>query len=49
MKTHTLLDYVNALVSEGWIKSPADSLRLYVYGRFDAQTSQVENAIIVEG
>jgi hypothetical protein len=49
VKTHTLLDYVNALVSEGRIKSPADSLGLYIYGRFDAQTSQLENAIIVEG
>jgi len=49
VKTHTLLDYINALVSEGRIKSPADSLGLYVYGRFDAQTSQLENAIIVEG
>lgn len=49
VKTHNLLDYINALVSEGRIKGPGDSLGLYVYGRFDAQTSQLENAIIVEG
>jgi len=49
VKTSTLLGYINALVSEGQIKSPASVLGLYVYGRFDVQTSQLENAIIIEG
>jgi negative regulator of replication initiation len=49
VKTRTLLDYINALVSEGQIDSPSDALGLYVYGRFDARTNQLENAIIVEG
>lgn len=49
VKTAALLGYINSLVSEGRIKNPADALGLYVYGRFDAQTNQLENAIIVEG
>jgi hypothetical protein len=49
VKTATLLGYINSLISEGRIKSPADVLGLYVYGRFDAQANQLENAIIVEG
>jgi len=49
VKTATLLGYVNSLVSEGRIKDPTNALGLYVYGRFDAQTNQLENAIIVEG
>lgn len=49
VKTATLLGYINSLVSEGRIKDPSNALGLYVYGRFDAQTNQLENAIIVEG
>ncbi len=49
VKTATLLGYINSLVSEGQIKNPDDALGLYVYGRFDAQTNQLENAIVVEG
>ena len=49
VKTATLLGYINSLISEGQIKDAANVLGLYVYGRFDAQTSQLENAIIVEG
>ena len=49
VRTDTLLGYINALVSEGQIKSPSSALGLYVYGRFDARTNQLENAIIVEG
>jgi hypothetical protein len=49
VKTATLLGYINSLVSEGQIKSPTNALGLYVYGRFDAQTNQLENAITVEG
>lgn len=49
VKTSTLLDYINTLVSEGQIKNQANALGLYVYGRFDTQTNQLENAIIVEG
>ena len=49
VKTATLLGYINSLVSEGKIPNPEDSLGLYVYGRFDAGTNQLENAIIVEG
>jgi len=49
VKTSILLGYINALVSEGQIESPSNVLGLYVYGRFDAQTNQLENAIIAEG
>ena len=49
VKTATLLGYINSLVSEGKIKSPANAIGLYVYGRFDAHTNQLENAITVEG
>jgi len=49
VKTATLLGYINSLISEGQIKSPTDVLGLYVYGRFDAQANQLENAIIAEG
>jgi hypothetical protein len=48
VKTSTLLGYINALVSEGRINNPSNVLGLYIYGRFDAQTNQLENAIIVE-
>lgn len=49
IKTATLLGYINNLISAGQIKNPSSALGLYVYGRFDAHTSQLENAIIVEG
>ncbi len=49
VKTSTLLGYINALVSEGQIQQPNNALGLYVYGRFDAHTSQLENAIKAEG
>ena len=49
VKTAPLLGYINALVSEGEITNPQSALGLYVYGRFDAKTNQLENAIIVEG
>jgi len=49
VKTATLLGYINALVSEGRIQQPNDALGLYVYGRFDAHASQLENAIKAEG
>lgn len=49
VKTAPVLGYINALVSEGQIISTTNALGLYVYGRFDAATSQLENAIIVEG
>lgn len=49
VKTATLLGYINSLVSEGRIKDATTALGLYVYGRFDTQTNQLENAITVEG
>ena len=49
VRTSVLLGYIDALVSEGQIRSPSDALGMYVYGRFDAQANQLENAIIVEG
>jgi hypothetical protein len=48
VKTATLLGYINALVSEGQISSPDEVIGLYVYGRFDADTSQLEKAIASE-
>lgn len=47
-KTATLLRYINDLVSDGRIKRPDQAIGLYVYGRFDAGTSQLEQAIIAE-
>lgn len=49
VKTAPVLGYINGLVSEGLIKDPSHALGLYIYGRFDQLTSQLENAIIVEG
>jgi hypothetical protein len=49
VKTATLLGYINSLVSDGVISDPSSALGLYVMGRFDADTNQLENAIIVEG
>ena len=48
VRTDTLLGYINTLVSERRIQSRDKALGLYVYGRFDRQTSQLENAIAVE-
>lgn len=48
VRTDTLLGYINSLVSDGRIKSGGEAIGLYVYGRFDSQTSQLENAITVE-
>lgn len=49
VKTATLLGYINSLVSDSKISDPSNALGLYVLGRFDAATNQLENAIIVEG
>ena len=48
VKTSTLLGYINDLVSEGELQVPDQATGLYVYGRFDAATSQLEKAIIAE-
>lgn len=48
VRTDTLLGYINTLVSERRIPGRDKALGLYVYGRFDRQTSQLENAIAVE-
>ena len=48
VRTDTLLGYINSLVSDGRIESGGQAIGLYVYGRFDSQTSQLENAITVE-
>jgi len=48
VKTATLLGYINSLVSAGQIERPDQAIGLYVYGRFDAATSQLEKAIIAE-
>ena len=49
VKTSTLLGYINDLVSEGVLERADQAVGLYVYGRFDAETSQLENAIVAEG
>ncbi len=48
IKTATLLGYINSLISDHRVSDPTKVLGLYVYGRRDAQTSQLENAIIGE-
>jgi hypothetical protein len=48
VKTATLLSYINDLVSEGRIENRDGTLGLYVYGRFDAKSNQLKNAIIAE-
>lgn len=48
VKTATLLGYINELVSERRIESRDRALGLYVYGRFDSETNQLENTIIAE-
>lgn len=49
IRTASLLGYINALVSEGVLSDATSALGLYVMGRFDTATNQLENAIIVEG
>lgn len=49
VRTDTLLGYINSLVSVGDIPNTSNTLGLYIYGRFDAKSNQLENAIIVEG
>lgn len=49
VKTATLLGYINDLVSAGQLERPNQAIGLYVYGRFDAATSQLEKAIVAEG
>jgi len=49
VKTAILLGYINNLVSAGQLEKPDQAIGLYVYGRFDAATSQLEKAIIAEG
>jgi len=48
IKTATLLGYINSLISEGKIKDIDKVLGLYIYGRYDTQTNQIENAIVAE-
>ncbi|MBI2957186.1 MAG: EVE domain-containing protein [Acidobacteria bacterium] len=48
VRTDTLLGYINGLVSERKIADPNDAIGLYVYGAFDAEATQLENAIRVE-
>lgn len=48
IKTVTLLNYINALVSEQRIPSPEHALGLYVVARVDAELKQLENAIVAE-
>ena len=49
VKTATLLGYINDLVSAGRLERPDQAIGLYIYGRFDAGTSQLEKAIVAEG
>jgi hypothetical protein len=48
VKTATLLGYINDLVSAGRLENADQAIGLYVYGRFDAATSQLEKAIVFE-
>jgi hypothetical protein len=47
VKTKTLLDYVNGLISEKRI-NPENWIGLYVVGRPDPEVHQLENAILAE-
>ncbi len=49
VKTATLLGYINALISDRRIEDSTKALGLYVYGRYDTQAHQLENAIVAEG
>lgn len=48
IKTSTLLGYINELVSEKKIADPDHVLGLYVIGRADPETSQLEKTIIAD-
>ncbi len=48
IRTATLLNYINELVSQGTIAEDAPRLGLYVVGRPDADLNQLHNAIIAE-
>lgn len=48
VRTDTLLGYINSLVSDGRVNSTNSAIGLYVYGRFDSHTNQLENAIAIE-
>lgn len=48
VKTATLVDYVNQLISEKTIPSWDQALGLYVIGRPDPEIPQLENAIVAE-
>lgn len=48
VRTDTLLGYINSLVSDGRVTGTSNTIGLYVYGRFDSHTNQLENAIAVE-
>jgi len=48
VKTATLLGYINDLVSAKRLKRPDQAVGLYVFGRFDADTNQLEKAITAE-
>ena len=48
IKTSTLLNYINELVSEGKIPDSEKALGLYVVGRTDTEANQLEAAIVAE-
>jgi hypothetical protein len=48
VKTSTLLNYINELVSHKAVPDPDKALGLYVVGRPDPEIRQLENAIIAE-
>lgn len=48
IKTATLLNYINELVSHEIIKDSDQTLGLYVVGRPDPEIRQLENAIVAE-
>jgi len=48
IRTATLLNYINELLSEGGIPEESPRLGLYVVGRPDAELEQLKNAIIAE-
>ncbi len=46
VKTATLIEYVNSLISEKAIPDPSSALGLYVIGRPEPEIHQLENAIV---
>lgn len=48
VRTATLLGYINSLVSDGFVKDRSKAIGLYIYGRFDQDSNQMENAIEAE-